>query len=254
MDFATLIGIVVAFALVLISISLGSGLDLFIDYPSMLIVFGGTFGATMVHHPLKEVFAVFKVMRHVFFTRLSNSNDIIPMFVGLAHKSRKEGILALESELETMDDPFLLKGLQLAIDGMEPESIRQILETEVECLEERHRSGGEILNTMGTLFPSMGMIGTLIGLVQMLKSMADPSTIGPAMAVALLTTFYGAVGANLVCLPMAGKLRKRSKEEVAVKDMLICGILSLAAGDNPRILEQKLLVFVPPALRQSIYR
>ncbi len=153
-----------------------------------------------------------------------------------------------------MDDPFVAKGLQLAIDGMEPESIREIMETEVGYLQERHKAGAEILTTMATFFPAMGMIGTLIGLVQMLKTMDDPSTIGPSMAVALLTTFYGAVAANLLCLPMAGKLRKRSQEEMLVKEMVIAGIISVANGENPRIVEQKLHSFMPPSNRESRFQ
>ncbi len=254
MDLATVIGIVVAFALVFLSIVMGSGLGVFVDYPSIMIVMGGTLGATMINHPLKEVFSVFNVAKHCFFTKPWNSSEIIPKFIELSNKARKEGILALEAELDNIDDEFLAKGLQLAIDGIEPDSIREILETEVEYLEERHRTGGEILNTMATFFPAMGMIGTLIGLVQMLQTMSDPSTIGPAMAVALLTTFYGAIGANLLCIPMAGKLRKRSKEETAIKEMIICGIMAIAGGDNPRIIEQKLLVFVPPNSRQSAFK
>lgn len=251
MDLATLIGIVLAFSLVLISIMMGSGLGLFINIPSLMIVVGGTIGATMVRHPLAEVIGMLKVVKNVFFTKVWNPEDLVNKFVDFADKARKEGILALEEDLPNLDDTFLIKGLQLAIDGMEPDAIREILETEIEYLQERHSAGAEILDTMGTFFPAMGMIGTLIGLVQMLQTMEDPSTIGPAMAVALLTTFYGAVGANLICLPMAGKLRTRSKEETLVKEMIIVGIISLANGENPRLLEQKLHAFLPPSKRVS---
>ncbi|SFM47602.1 motility protein A [Thermodesulforhabdus norvegica] len=251
MDLATLIGIVLAFSLVLISIMMGSGLGLFINIPSLMIVVGGTMGATMIRHPLNEVIGMIKVVKNVFFTRVWTPERIVDQFLDFADKSRKEGILALEAELPNIDDPFFAKGLQMAIDGMEPDALREILETEIEYLQERHQNGAEILDTMGTFFPAMGMIGTLIGLVQMLQTMEDPSTIGPAMAVALLTTFYGAVGANLVCLPMAGKLRTRSKEETLVKEMIIAGIIGLANGENPRILEQKLHSFLAPSKRVS---
>jgi chemotaxis protein MotA len=139
------------------------------------------------------------------------------------------------------------------VDGLEPQSIQEILATEVGYLRERHQSGAEIFATMGNFAPALGMIGTLIGLVQMLQSMEDPSTIGPAMAVALLTTFYGSVLANLVCMPIAGKLRTRSKEETLVKEMILEGVVSLTKGENPRILEQKMLSFVPPKLRSSSF-
>lgn len=251
MDIATLIGIVSAFALVLISIMLGSGLGLFINIPSMMIVVGGTLGATMIHYPLKDVFGVFKVIKNVFFTKVWSTQEVVDKFIEFSNVSRKEGMLALESRIEELNDSFLTKGLQLAIDGMPPEGIREILEIEIDYLQERHRFGAEIMDTMATFFPAMGMIGTLIGLVQMLQTMDDPSTIGPAMAVALLTTFYGAVAANLLCLPMAGKLRKRSKEETLIKDMVIAGIVAIANGENPRIIEQKLHSFVPPTSRAS---
>ncbi len=251
MDLATLIGIVLAFSLVLVSIIMGSGLGLFINIPSLMIVVGGTLGATMVRHPLGEVIGMIKVVKNVFFAKTWSPEEVVDKFLDFADKSRKEGILALEAELPNLDDSFLIKGLQLAIDGAEPDAIREILETEIDYLQERHQAGAEILDTMGTFFPAMGMIGTLIGLVQMLQTMEDPSTIGPAMAVALLTTFYGAVGANLLCLPMAGKLRTRSKEETLIKEMIIAGVIGLANGENPRLLEQKLHAFLPPSKRVS---
>ncbi len=253
MDIATLVGIISAFSLVLTSIHMGTGLGTFFNIPSILIVLGGTMGATMVQHSMRDIFGVFGVLKHVFFDRVWSSAEVIPLFIQLSNKSRKEGILALEDELEGIDDAFFSKGMQLAIDGMEPEAIREILDTELENLEERHRKGAEIMITMATFFPAMGMIGTLIGLVQMLQTMDDPSTIGPAMALALLTTFYGAVCANLICLPMAGKLKRRSKEETTMKEMMICGIIAIANGDNPRIIEQKLHAFVPPGARVSSF-
>jgi len=171
--------------------------------------------------------------------------------MAFAQKSRKEGILALENEIKEVNDEFLKKGVQLAIDGLEPQEISDILETEVDFVRNRHQLGAEIFSTMGTFSPALGMIGTLIGLVQMLQTMDDPSRIGPAMAVALLTTFYGSIMANIVCLPISGKLRTRSKEEVLTKEMAIQGIVSLTNGDNPRILEQKLQAFIPPNQRES---
>ncbi|MCK8602433.1 flagellar motor protein [Desulfoferrobacter suflitae] len=254
MDIATFVGIVSAFALVLISIMLGSGLSLFFNVPSMMIVLGGTLGATMIHYPLKDVLSVFRVVRNVFFTKVWSTQEVIDKFIEFSNTSRKEGMLALEGDLVQVDDQFLSKGLQLAIDGMQPEAIREILEIEIDYLQERHRFGAEILDTMATFFPAMGMIGTLVGLVQMLQTMEDPSTIGPAMAVALLTTFYGAVAANLVCLPMAGKLRKRSREESLIKEMVINGVVAIANGENPRIIEQKLHSFVPPQARASRFK
>lgn len=251
MDLATVIGIVLAFGLVIGSIVLGGSPLMFLDPASMMIVIGGTTGATMVRHSLKEVISMLGIVKHVFFTRVYSSEETIGQFMDLSDKSRKEGLLALEGQLAEVNDTFIKTGLQLAIDGMDPNEIRDVLETEVDYLKERHRSGAEILNTMATFFPAMGMIGTLIGLVQMLQSMEDPSSIGPAMAIALLTTFYGAVLANLLCIPMAGKLGGRSKEETLIKDIAISGVVAIANGENPRIIEQKLHSYVAPKLRHS---
>jgi chemotaxis protein MotA len=251
MDIATLLGIISAFGLVVLSITMGGGLALFVNVPSMMIVLGGTLGATMINYPLKDVMRAISVAKNAFTPRNLTLKDIINQFLTFGTKARREGILSLESDLEDLEDPFFHKGLQLSVDGLEPNSIREIMETEVEFLRSRHQLGAEIFTTMGTFAPALGMIGTLIGLVQMLQSMEDPSSIGPAMAVALLTTFYGSVLANLVCIPIAGKLRTRSKEETLAKEMMTEGILSLTRGENPRILEQKLFAFLPPKERQS---
>ncbi|MBW2066019.1 MAG: motility protein A [Deltaproteobacteria bacterium] len=251
MDIATLLGIISAFGLVLLAIFMGSGIQLFINIPALMIVVGGTLGATMINYPLKDVFGVFGIARNALFTRNISADEIIKKFMEFSKKSRKEGMLALEKEIEDLQDEFLKKGIQLSIDGLEPQEIRDILETEVEFIQSRHQLGAEIFTTMGTFSPALGMIGTLIGLVQMLQSMDDPSTIGPAMAVALLTTFYGSMIANILCLPIAGKLRTRSRQEVLTKEMCIQGIISLSNGDNPRILEQKLLAFLPPNQREA---
>lgn len=252
MDLATLIGIVSAFGLVLIAILMGGGLVLFINIPSLMIVVGGTLGTTMINYPLKDVLGAINVVKNVFFSGANlPADEVIKKFVDLGSKARREGILALESDVKDIPDEFLKKGLQMSVDGLEPQAIQEILITEVDYLRERHQLGAEIFSTMGTFAPALGMIGTLIGLVQMLQTMDDPSAIGPAMAVALLTTFYGSVMANLICMPVAGKLRSRSKEESLTKEMIIEGVLSLTRGENPRILEQKMLAFIPPKMRKS---
>jgi chemotaxis protein MotA len=245
MDIATVLGIVSAFGLVLSAIFMGGGLNIFVNVPSLLIVVGGTVGVTLIAYPLKDFLGVLKVVQKALFTQNISVDELIKRFAGFASKTRKEGILALESELKAVKDEFLKKGVQLSIDGLEPQEIRDILDTEIDYVRNRHQLGAEIFTTMGTYAPAMGMIGTLIGLVQMLQNMSDPSSIGPAMAVALLTTFYGSIMANICCMPVAGKLRARSKEEMMVKEMTIQGIISLSNGDNPRILEQKLLAFMP---------
>ena len=246
MDIATVLGVISAFGLVFLAISMGGGIQLFINLQSLMIVVGGTLGATMINYPLKEVFGVFSVVKKALFTKNTVSNNLIRIFMDFAHKSRKEGILALESELKKVKDDFLIKGVQLSIDGLEPNEIKDILDTELDFIKSRHQLGAEIFTTMGSFAPALGMIGTLIGLVQMLQSMDDPSTIGPAMAVALLTTFYGSIMSNIFCIPIAGKLRTRSREEALTKEITIQGIMSLSSGDNPRVLQQKLQAFIPP--------
>ncbi|MBW1729664.1 MAG: flagellar motor protein [Deltaproteobacteria bacterium] len=253
MDIATLVGIVLSFALVLSAIMMGGSMSIFINVPSVMIVVGGTLGATMINYPLPDILKVVKVVKNAFFMKKTTANELIANFVNLAGIARREGILALESKLNEMEDEFMRTGMQLSVDGLEPAAIKEILETEIEAIRERHKLGAEIFTTMGTFAPALGMIGTLIGLVQMLQTMSDPSTIGPAMAVALLTTFYGAIMANILFLPIAGKLRNRSGEEVMIKDLMTEGVISIAKGENPRVIEQKLNAYLPPQMRQSSF-
>lgn len=252
MDIATILGVISAFGLVILAILMGGGIQLFINIPALMIVVGGTLGATMINYPLRDVFGVLNVVKKTLFTRNISVDETIKRFLSFAKKSRKEGILSLEDDIKGVNDAFLKKGVQLAIDGLEPQEINGVLETEVDFIRTRHQLGAEIFATMGSFAPALGMIGTLVGLVQMLQTMDEPSNIGPAMAVALLTTFYGSIMANIVCLPLAGKLRTRSKEEVLTKEMTIQGILSISNGDNPRILEQKLLAFLPANTRDTV--
>ncbi|MBW1914971.1 MAG: MotA/TolQ/ExbB proton channel family protein [Deltaproteobacteria bacterium] len=253
MDIATLVGLITALGLVLSAIFMGGSMVMFVNIPAFMIVAGGTMGATMVNYPLPDILKVSKVVKNAFFTRSYTSGELINSFVTLAGTARREGILALETALNEITDEFMKKGLQLSVDGLEPLSIKEILDTEINNIQDRHKLGAEIFTTLGAFAPAMGMIGTLIGLVQMLQTMEDPSSIGPAMAVALLTTFYGSVIANICCLPVAGKLKNRSNEEVQVKELMTEGILSIAKGDNPRLLEQKLNAFLAPQLRGSSF-
>ncbi len=251
MDLATVIGIFLSFGLVVSAIVMGGSPFVFVSIPSALIVLGGTLGATLVNYPLKNVLGVIGIIKNTFFHTSDDPATIIDRFLEFANKARREGILSLEPALKEVDDTYLRKGLQLTVDGLEPESIKDILETEIGYLEDRHELGAEIMSIMGAFAPAMGMIGTVIGLVQMLQTMEDPSTIGPAMAVALITTFYGALLANLVFNPMAGKLKTRSKEEILAKEIMLEGILSISKGENPRIIEEKLNSFLPPKQRKE---
>ncbi len=250
MDIATIIGVVGGLALIGVAIG-PAQLVYFVSVPSFLLVVGGAAAALFVNYPLSDVIAMINVMKKTLLYKVQSPKEVIPQLVEYASTARKDGILALQSVSKQGDDPFLNKGLQLAIDGAEPQTILKILETEVEYIRERHRIGAEMAQTFGTYLPAFGMIGTLVGLVLMLQNLDDPSSIGPSMAIALITTFYGALLANLVFLPMAGKLKKRSADETLVKELLTEGIVSIASGDNPRIIEQKLHVFLLPKLRES---
>jgi chemotaxis protein MotA len=251
MDLATLIGIVLSFGLVAAAIMTGGSLLIFISVPSALIVLGGTIGATLVNYPLGHVLGVIGVIKNAFFTGLENPRSIIEKFMDYANRARREGILSLEPVIKEVEDDYLRKGLQLTVDGLEPQVIQEIMETEISYLQERHETGAEIMGTLGAFAPALGMIGTVIGLVQMLQTMNDPSTIGPAMAVALITTFYGALLANLLFLPLSGKLRTRSKEEILLREMILEGILAISKGENPRIIEEKLNSYLPPKSRKA---
>ena len=249
MDIATLIGILVSFGLVIISILMGGEGAWFVNTPSLMIVFGGTMGATLLAYPLVDVLSVFKVAKNVFMHKSQSVSELIPMITGFAKKARQEGILSFESQLEDIEDAFLVQGIQMAIDGMESRAIEDVMVTEIIYLEERHRLGSDIFTTMGGFAPAIGMLGTIIGLVQMLMQMEDPSQIGAPMAVALLTTFYGTMLANLVFIPVAGKLKTRSKQEILIKQMVLQGVLSIQSGDNHRVVEQKLKAFIAPKAR-----
>lgn len=250
MDITTLIGIFVAGGLVVSSILVGGSGTWFVNYPSMMIVIGGTMGATLLAYPLKEVLGVFGVVKNVFMHRSQAPTGLIPIMSRLAKRARQEGLLSFESQLKRINDGFLTRGMQMAIDGMEADDIENVLSTELIYLEERHNMGSEVFTTMGTFAPAIGMLGTIIGLVQMLMQMTDPSKIGEPMAVALLTTFYGTLLANLFFLPVAGKLKTRSKQEVLLKQMVIEGVTAIQSGDNHRIVEQKLKAYLAPSSRK----
>lgn len=248
MDLATIIGILVAFGLVIMA--LGRDALMFVDLPSLLIVVGGSVGALLVTYPLKSVLGVLGIIQKTFLSKEEHPGEVVTRFVDYATQVRREGVLSLEPQLENITDDFLRKGLQLAVDGLDPQLIEGILETELSYQEDRHLKGADVLQTLGTISPAMGMIGTVIGLILMLKQLNDPSTIGPAMAVALITTFYGAIMANLIFLPMAGKLRVRSREEMLIRAMTVEGIMCISRGENPRIIEEKLNSFLSPKDRK----
>ena len=252
MDLSTIVGIGAGSALLLISILMGGSLGSFINVPSMMIVMGGTAAATLINFPLSDFLGVAKVVKNAFMNKAATPEDIIRTLVGFAETARKDGLLALEGQVKDARDPFLKAGMELAIDGMDLERIDALMSMELELLGERHRRGQDMFKQMAKYAPAFGMMGTLIGLIQMLKNVNDPSSIGPGMAVALLTTFYGTLVANLICLPLAGKLETISENEVLVKALILEGIKGIQTGDSPRLVERKLVTFLPPAARAQL--
>ena len=224
----------------------------FINPQALMITLGGTMAATLINYPIHQVLGMFKVVKKAFVPHGPTAADTIRTLVKFAQKARREGLLALEDDCNQLDEPFLMKGIQLVVDGTEASLVRSILETELSFLEERHRGGAGMFDSMGALSPAFGMIGTLIGLIQMLGNLENPESIGPGMAVALVTTLYGTLLANLFFLPIAGKLKVRSADEILLKEVMVEGILSIQAGDNPRIVEEKLKAFLAPKNRDTV--
>ena len=253
MDLATIAGLLAGLGLIIAAIG-GENLVFFISIPSVLVVLGGTFSAVMVNYPFKDIISAIGVVKKTIFGITENPEKIIPLLVELGQKARRDGILVLQNETGRIESPFLQKGIQLAIDGMEPQIIHAILDNEIDNVKGRHKAGYEIVLTFGIFAPAFGMIGTLIGLVLMLQQMDDPSKIGPSMSIALITTFYGAVMSNLVFMPMAGKLKKKSADEILNLELSLEGVISIAAGDNPRVLEQKLHGYLMPKFRKSSFK
>jgi chemotaxis protein MotA len=244
MDIATLIGIVAGFALIIGSMATGGSLASFFNVPGIMIVGGGTVAATLINESLSHVGGAIKVGLQAFFVPRMEPAQMIEQVVSLAAKARKEGLVSLENE--QIDDEFLARGVRLGVDGLSPEAIESILVAELQTLKQRHQRGQTIFKFMGSTAPAMGMVGTLVGLVQMLKTLDDPSSIGPAMAVALLTTLYGAIIAFLICNPIASKLEHRTDEEVAQKTLALVGVDSILKGENSMVIQSKLDAFLSP--------
>ncbi|MCA9608609.1 MAG: MotA/TolQ/ExbB proton channel family protein [Myxococcales bacterium] len=248
MDIGTIIGIVLGFGLIIGSILMGGSLGSFADGPSVLIVIGGTIAATLIMERLPNVLGGFKIaMQAIKSPRSPSIPDTISKIVELSNIARREGVLALENQ--TIDDPFMAKGIRMAVDGLPEQEIVHALRAELVSMRDRHQRGQKLFKFMKDTAPSMGMIGTLIGLVQMLQTLDDPSSIGPSMAVALLTTMYGAVIAFLVCGPIAEKLSMRSKEETSRMVVIIEGVESIVRGLNARIIQEKLEARLAPKER-----
>ncbi len=251
MDIATIIGFIAGFGCVFVSVVSGSSPLVFVHLPSMMIVVGGMLSATLIHFPLGNFLKIGSVMKKTLLFSLPSSQQLIQMVVNYTAVNRRDGALALEQHISKLKDPYMVRALQMVVDGTDQREIRAYLENEIAYLQERHEQGKKILDFMGASAPAFGMIGTLIGLVQMLGSLESPDQIGAGMAVALITTFYGAILANLIFIPLSGKLALRSKSESLMREMVLEGILGLVKGDSPTSVRDKMSACLCTQKRQE---
>lgn len=244
MDISGIISVISTFGVIIIGMAIAGSPARFVDAASFFIVIGGGIGTLFFSYPLKKCIELIQVLKVVFRSQQLDVNEVRPVMVSFAEKARREGLLALEDDLVELNDRYLRKGLQLVVDGTDPDVVEEIMRKELHYLNRRHSFGSGVMDHLAGVFPSLGMIGTLIGLVVMLGNLENPDQLGPSMAVALITTFYGAVIANVVAAPMGERLRTKSEEEKLQKELMIEGVLSIQAGDNPRIVEEKLKAFL----------
>jgi chemotaxis protein MotA len=248
-------GIIVFFAMTILTIYHGegvSGFKPFMNLEALLIVMGGTFCATLVNYPLSQVVGLGKVLRKVMLSTGEETANIVEIFVSLSQKAKKEGFLALQNDVNGLKDDFMRRGIQLVIDGADQEFIRSMLETEIGFIRERHKVGQEIFNAMGTYAPAFGIIGTVLGMIMMLANISDVSAVPRRMALALAAAFFGLGSGYLLFLPMGGKLRRRSEEELLVKEIVIRGVLLLQSNATPSVVEANLKAYLEPAKRMSV--
>jgi len=252
MDLATVLGMVLGWGSLLVALAIegGSTKDL-LNLSAFVLVIGGTIGATMIAFSYKQMLGMPGVLRNAFFGESADLPRIIRTIVQFARIARRDGILSLEQEANKVDNKFLQTAIQLVVDGTPSEMVREILETEIVSLQERHKIGENVCATMGGFAPTLGIIGTVMGLINMLSKLEDAASMGPAIAAAFIATLYGVALANLVFLPLGSKLKARTAEEILAYDMMLEGVLSIQAGDNPRMVETKLRAFLPPKSRQE---
>jgi chemotaxis protein MotA len=253
-DIASLIGFIMCLGMLVFGIISAAGIGGFpsyIDVPSAIITFGGALAAVMTSYSMGDYINGLKSLGLIFKAPSVNTADLIKKIIDLSNVARKEGLLSLEESAADMDEPFLKKGILLVVDGTDPDLVRGILETEMECIDSRHKGTAGFWETLGAMGPAWGMIGTLVGLVNMLNNMSDASSIGPSMAVALITTLYGSLLANWICAPTAAKLKADNAIEMMQKQVMIEGLLSIQAGENPRVIEEKLKSFLSPKDRDA---
>lgn len=254
MDRSTSIGMIAGFGLIAMGILIEGSILAFWSLSSLLIVLGGVVASALVNFTLDDVLRAYDAVKVAFEGRKFDRLSRIEMFTMFARRARRQGLLVLDQDIQFIDDKFMKQGMELAVDGTSEENLKHILDSEIKSLENRHSEAITVLEKMSAYSPAYGMIGTLIGLIIMLGNLDDPSAVGPGMAVALITTFYGSIFANLVFTPLAGKLHHYSQKEIVEKEMAKQGIISLANGENPRIMERKMLSFVTPRERAEYIR
>ena len=253
MDLATVLGLLLAWGALVGSLLMeGGDPKALVNIPAALLVFGGTLGAATISFRLNQIMGIPDILRKAFTSKEEDVPATIAMLVRYAERARRDGLLVLEDEAGKVDDEFLKRGIRLAVDGTDPELVREILSTEIHFLQSRHKVGESIFTTMGGFAPTLGIIGTVMGLIHMLANLSDPGKMGPLIAGAFIATLYGVSSANLIFLPIGNKLKARSAEEVLVREVMIEGILAIQAGDNPRIVEDKLKAFLAPRLRVAL--
>ncbi|MHC4407262.1 MAG: motility protein A [Planctomycetota bacterium] len=251
MDIASVIGLTLGISLLVISILIapGSSFGAFVDFPSLMVVMGGSIAAALICFPLKSFLNTGRVVKNIFFNKQDDITALIEQIVSLAETARRDGLLALENRVEEITNPFIVTGIQMAVDGTRPEMIEDIMRAEMDAVATRHQGGKKVLDQLGRFAPAFGMIGTLMGLIMMLGNLSDPDALGPGMAVALVTTLYGAITANIFFLPCAEKLGVINQQELLTMEIVVRGIMGIQSGENPRVIEQKLTSFVPPKFR-----
>ncbi len=252
MDIATIIGILAGFGIIIGAITSGGGAGMFVHVPSMLIVIGGMLCSVLIHFSLGQFLSIFGIVKNTFVNKANSLGELIQQMVNYAAINRRDGALALEQEMRSVQNKFLSKGLQALVDGQEEDDIRDLMNMETIYMQQRHANGKKILEFMGASAPAFGMIGTLIGLVKMLQNLSSPDSLGAGMAIALITTFYGAVAANLVFIPLAGKLGQYSKNESLAMEMTVEGICAIVKGDSPTIVREKMQAFVSSCKREDV--
>jgi chemotaxis protein MotA len=253
MDLASIVGIILCFGGFLGGFIMEKGKLMSLIQPSAAaIVFGGTFGAAIVSAPLGDFIGLTKIMLKAFMRQSYDAGPVITKFVAYSEKVRREGLLVLEEDANQETDAFLKSGLQLVIDGNDTDLVKDILATEVRYLEERHERGARFFENLAGFAPTFGIIGTVMGLITVLSKLSDPAALGESVAVAFVATLYGVVSANAVFMPIANKLHHASREESLMREIMIEGILSIQAGDNPRIVKEKLSAFLPPSMRAAL--